>query len=76
MKKVQILAALLVFALFSGVVAIQFKGGSGKKAMTEDMPSPGTNPQDSTPIETEKPEVPSCTLISNTSFEPINGVVG
>ncbi|ACS33564.1 Hypothetical protein TGAM_1062 [Thermococcus gammatolerans EJ3] len=76
MKKVQILAALLVFALFSGVVAIQFKGGSGKKAMTEDMPSTGTNPKDSTPIETEKPEVPSCTLISNTSFEPINGVVG
>ncbi len=72
MKKVQILAALLVFALLSGVAALHLKGGSGKKAMTEDMPSPGTNPQDSTPIETEKPEVPSCTLISNTSFELAN----
>ena len=76
MKKVQILAVLLVLALLSGVVALHFKGGTEKKATMGDQPSSGIGPQNSTSTETGKHEVPSCTLVSNTSFEPINGVVG
>ncbi|WP_297464012.1 hypothetical protein [Thermococcus sp.] len=76
MKKARILVALLVLALLPGVAALHFRGDTWKKTTVENHSPSGTELQGLSQTEPKKPEVPSCTPISNTSFEPTNGVVG
>lgn len=72
MKKSQILAALLVLALLSGVAALHFKGGSEKGTAMENQPSSRGDSQNLDSTEVEEPKSHSCALWTNTSFEPVN----